>query len=129
MQRIEQITLPRPIWPDDDLKRSQFYFEVFECLEAVYLDLRNHAWFSAPFLASSLFLGSISQSRYIPALPLLRDQTYLCKAPLWAIQDTSSSVSPHRFLYRSLLLLSFLLFHEVTTYVLLYGIVCRPKSR
>src|SRR5205807_8040625 len=56
MQRVKQITLPRPIWPDDDLKRSQFYFEVFESLEAVYLDLCNHAWFSAPFLASSLFL-------------------------------------------------------------------------
>src|SRR2546421_13096466 len=108
MQRVEQIALSRPIWPDDDLKRSQFYFEV-ESLEAVYLDLRNHAWFSAPFLTSSLFL-EVYHNRTI--FPLSRSCAIKCACSKlyygytgYIILGISTST-----LHGSLLLLCFLSF-------------------
>ena len=124
MQRIEQITLPRPIWPDDDLKRSQFYFEVFESLEAVYLDLCNHAWFSAPFLASSLFL-EVYHNRAI--FRLLRSAAYCAKLYYGYTGYLILRIST-LILYGSLLLLSFLLFHEVTTYALQHGRILRTRQ-
>lgn len=60
MEGVEQVAFPRSIWADDDLERGEFYFEVFECFEAVYLDPGNHTLALPLSFALLPYTGSIS---------------------------------------------------------------------
>ncbi len=51
LQRIEQIAFAGAIGANDNLKGGKFYFEVFERLEAIYLNLRQHGCSHPRFLA------------------------------------------------------------------------------
>ncbi len=51
LQGIEQIAFAGTVGANDNLKGGQFYLKVFERLEAVYLNLRQHGCLTARFLA------------------------------------------------------------------------------
>ena len=95
MQRIKQIALPRPVRPDNDLKRSKFDFEVLERFEAIYLDLRNHdecllppfftLWCQCKYIITGL------ESRFCrvygtPFLPSLSPIHPTCGTIAWTLQ-------------------------------------------
>src|SRR2546421_12499 len=91
-----------PIRSNDHLKGSQLYFEVFECLEAIYFDLRDHRRLNPPFLllcvttaARIVFdiherccYASISHNRYLAH--------YTRHAHVKLILHARASLEPHQ---------------------------------